>query len=284
MQTYMKEPFEQFLSQLKKTNATLAYYSDFKKVRRNVADIEISLNTLNYLIGKDDLRSAVEALWRRDPRCFEVMDILIATRKKEKKLFLNDVGEYQIVHSLLGDVDGIMMFLNGTGLSYILKNKEIKNLVDYVFGVETGLDSHSRKNRSGEIMEEYVAKRLSLAGISYESQVRVDTLPAIKKVFGKDDKRVDFVITTPKTKYIVEVNFYSTSGSKPNEVARAYNRINAEISKVDGYRFAWITDGQGWLHSKSMLTEAYESIPLLFNITTMNDFIEMIKAECCAQQ
>ena len=84
MKAHTDAQFEQFMSQLKETNATLDFYCDFKKIENNVADISISLNMLNYLLGKQDLRKAVEALWARDPKVFDVMDILIATRKKDK--------------------------------------------------------------------------------------------------------------------------------------------------------------------------------------------------------
>ena len=79
----MEKDFEKFMSQLAETNATLDFYSDFKKIRKNVNDIAISLNMLNFLLGKEDLRSAVEALWERDKTVFNVLDILIATRRKE---------------------------------------------------------------------------------------------------------------------------------------------------------------------------------------------------------
>ena len=70
MAAHTKKQFDLFMSQLRETNATLDFYCDFPKIARNVADIEISLNTLNYLIGKENLREAVEALWRRDPNVF----------------------------------------------------------------------------------------------------------------------------------------------------------------------------------------------------------------------
>ena len=113
---HTKEEFEIFMSQLKETNATLSFYSDFKKISKNVYDIAISLNMLNFLLGKENLRDAVEALWKRDPKAFDVMDILIATRKKDNKKFFDDSGNYRLVHSLFDSVDGIMEFLEGTGL------------------------------------------------------------------------------------------------------------------------------------------------------------------------
>ena len=92
MAAHTTTQFNQFMSQLRETNATLDFYCDFPKIARNVADIEISLNTLNYLIGKENLREAVEALWNRDKRVFDVMDILIATRKKDDKKYIDNDG------------------------------------------------------------------------------------------------------------------------------------------------------------------------------------------------
>lgn len=57
---HSKEDFETFMSQLKETNATLAFYSDFKKIAKNVDDIAISLNMLNFLPGKGNLREAAQ--------------------------------------------------------------------------------------------------------------------------------------------------------------------------------------------------------------------------------
>ena len=56
----MNKDFDLFMSQLAETNATLDFYTDFSKIRENVRSIEIKLNTLNYLIGKEDLDKAVK--------------------------------------------------------------------------------------------------------------------------------------------------------------------------------------------------------------------------------
>lgn len=108
----MLKDFDKFMSQLKETNATLDFYTDFNKIRRNVQNIEISLNMLNFLLGKDDLYSAVKALWDRDPKVFNVLDILIATRREGKKKFIDVDGEIKLIKTLFSSVDGIMKFFN----------------------------------------------------------------------------------------------------------------------------------------------------------------------------
>jgi len=151
----MNKDFNLFMSQLAETNATLDFYTDFSKIRENVRSIEIKLNTLNYLIGKEDLAVAVKELWDNDKRVFSILDILIATRQEQHKKYLDDMGKAHHVHELLESYEGVMKFLNQTGLADVFKNKDIKNLVDYVFGVEAGLDTHARKNRSGDITSYY---------------------------------------------------------------------------------------------------------------------------------
>lgn len=277
MAAHTKEQFTEFLGQLKETNATLSYYSDFEKISSNVAEIAISLNTLNYLLGKEDLRKAVEEIWIRDKKTFEVMDILIATRKKDKKKYFDENGEFHLIHSLFDSVDGIMEFLEGTGLANVFKKREIKNLVDYVFGVETGLDTNARKNRSGDYTETLVAMILRSKGVDFEEQVSSANFPAISEVLGADQKVFDFCIKTPSKTYLIEVNFYSGGGSKLNEVARSYTDVGPKVNGVDGYEFVWITDGQGWNSAKNKLEEAFMAIPRIYNLTTIRDFLDEIQ-------
>lgn len=276
MAAHTKEQFDLFISQLRETNATLDFYCDFPKIAKNVADIEISLNTLNYLIGKDDLRSAVQALWDRDKRVFEVMDILIATRKKDGKKYIDNDGSMHSIHSLFSSVDGVMKFIEGTGLDKVFKNKEVKDLVDYVFGVETGLDTNARKNRSGEITETLVARIFDNAGIKYRQQVSSKEFTAISAVLGADQKVFDFAITTKDKIYLIEVNFYSGGGSKLNEVARSYTDVAPKVNGVPGFEFVWITDGEGWISARNKLEEAFVAIPSIYNLTTINEFINCL--------
>ena len=275
----MNKDFNLFMSQLYETNATLDFYCDFEKIQKNVEDIAISLNMLNYLFGKENIKEAVEHLWNRDPSVFQVLDILIATRRKEGKMYLLPDKTAKPIKDLYSSVDGVVDFLNGTGLTKVFQNREIKNLVDYVFGVETGLDTNARKNRSGHVMENWVHDIFKNSGISCEKEVQCKYLPQVKAVLGKDIKRFDFVVKTKKNTYLIEVNFYSKGGgSKPSEVARAYSELSPKINEIEGYKFVWITDGNGW-EGVGSFKEAFETIPYVYNLSNIVDFINMIKSE-----
>jgi len=275
----MKKNFDLFMSQLAETNATLDFYTDFSKIRENVRSIEIKLNTLNYLIGKQNLESAVKELWDNDKRVFSILDILIATRKEQNKKYLDDMGKPHLIHELLGTYEGVVKFLRETGMAEVLQNKDIKNLVDYVFGVEAGLDTHARKNRSGDITELLLHRILTANGIGHRMEVYSHEFPALQKALGTDEKRFDFLIETKRCTYLIEVNFYNGGGSKPNEVARAYRELSPIVNKVEGFEFVWITDGQGWNSAKNKLEEAYNEIERMYNFESLGSFLEEVKSE-----
>lgn len=277
MNAHTEDEFRTFMSQLSETNATLSYWTDFTKVKSNVASIEIKLNTLNYLLGKKDLRTAVTELWNNDKRVFDVLQILIACRKRDKKKIINADAEFVLLESYLTTLNGVIEFIEGTGLANIFKDKNVKNLVDYVFGVEVGLDSNARKNRSGDAMEDTVELIIAGCGLKYRKEVYSSEWPAITKALGTDKKRFDFVIETMDKTYLAEVNFYSGGGSKLNETARSFTEIAPKINAVDGFEFLWVTDGKGWESARNKLQEAYYTIPNVYNLSTLRGFLDGLK-------
>lgn len=277
MSAHTKEQFDLFISQLQETNQTLDFFCDFDKISQNVEDIKLSLCMLNSLIGSSDLRKSVETIWKRDKSAFGIMDILIAVRSEGKKKVLDSLGRCVVLDTLFNSVDGVMEFLENTGLAEIFQSKKINDLVDYVFGIETGLDTNARKNRSGHVMEDMVARIFEKNGIHYRQEVYSSEWPTITRVLGDDEKRFDFVIKTAAKTYLIEVNFYSGGGSKLNEVARSYSDIAPKINSVSGFEFVWITDGIGWKSAKNKLQEAYSIIPSIYNLTDIIKFIKLVK-------
>ena len=129
----MNKDFNQFISQLQKTNQTLDFFCDFDKISANVSQVEMSLNTLNYLIGKDDLTLAVKEIWERDPKAFEVLGILIAVRDEGTKPVVDNQGNVVMLKSYFSSATKVVEFIKETRLSDVLYSSRIKNLVDYVF-------------------------------------------------------------------------------------------------------------------------------------------------------
>ena len=274
----MSEQFKIFLSQLSETNATLDYFTDFKKIKSNVNKIAIKLNQLNYLIGKEDLNKAVYELYEENPKVFEVLDILIAIRKNKRAKTFNNKGEIILLDTYFETPELVLEFIEETGLAEVFKNKDISNLVDYVFGIEVGLDTNARKNRGGDNMSKAVSLIFDKAGVFYKKEVNNTIFPEIISL-GADVKRFDFVIKTKRKTYLIEANYYNSGGSKLNETARSYSDVAPKINQYENYEFVWITDGQGWFSAKNKLEEAFNIIPSLYNLITLEDFIKKIQDE-----
>jgi len=264
------------MSQLIETNATLDFFANFDKISSNVDTISIKLNQLNYLIGKEDMEMAVRRLWNENSKVFSVLDILIAIHTSDRKKVIARNGQIQLIENFFNSPEGVIEYLEDTGLKLVFQNKQITNLVDYVFGVETGLDTNARKNRSGDIMGNKVAKIFQENGIEFRREVYSTEFKEMK-CLGEDRKRFDFVIETKTKIYLIEVNFYSSGGSKLNEVARSYSELAPKINQFNNYEFVWITDGRGWNSARSKLEEAYYTIPSVYNLTTIYDFISNLK-------
>ena len=264
---------------LKETHFSLKDYVNFPKVADNVEAISIKLNQLNYLIGQDDMAKAVKRLWNENPKVFSVLDVLIAVRAKDRKKAIDSTGNIHLISDYFKSAEQVTVFLNETGLTKVFQQKQIKNLVDYVFGVEVGLDTNARKNRGGHIMEDLVANILDQNGIEYGQEIYYTEFPEIVNALGADNKRFDFVIKTPKNVYLIEANFYTGGGSKLNEVARSYTELSPKINAVPGYEFVWITDGIGWNSARNKLEEAFAHIPNIYNLSNLQVFIDKIKKE-----
>lgn len=268
--------FETFLETLCETNRHLDFYVDWKKCLENRDEIAISLNHLNFLLGKnqDEIRRGIEKLYATYPQAFEALPILIA--KRDNKVFLNPLNQEVCFAEYLKDASSIFAFFVESGLIEIFSSRQIKDLNDYVFGVEVGLDSHARKNRSGKLMESLLANAFEKNGIAFREQVYVSELGLSHGFFGSDSKCFDFVIEASNTTYVVECNFYTTGGSKLNETARSYRELSEKVDQIDGYQFVWITDGKGWLESKSKIEEAYKKVEI-YNLAHLHYFIEKLK-------
>ena len=75
------------------------------------------------------------------------------------------------------------------------------------------------------------------------------------------------------------MNFYSGGGSKLNAAARSYSDIAPKVNSVPGFEFVWITDGIGWKSARNKLQEAYNIIPSIYNLVSIEDFIKEVKEQ-----
>ena len=274
--------FNAWLGDFRKSIADYKYYIDFPKVFANVDAVRIELNILNSLIGSHSIESDFENIITRYPETLKCIPILLAKREMDI-VAMDQEGQFCYNFAKRNyPVAQYKVFMRKTGLFDLMENHLINNLVDYVTGVETGLDSNGRKNRGGHLMEDLVESYLIEAGLDkevtyfkemyiheIEQRWHVD-LSAISNN-GSAEKRFDFVIKCPDMIYGIETNFYSSSGSKLNETARSYKTITLETQNLDFFKFVWFTDGQGWLSARNNLKETFDVLDNLYNIKDLEN-------------
>lgn len=276
--------FNEWINKFKNSIASYDYYIDFEKVYRNVEQVKVELNILNSLVGSKNIESEFERILTKYPETIKCIPLLLAVRSNEIYAVDSD-GECTFnFKNITLSVDEYKKFMQKTGLFDLISNRIVSNLVDYVTGVETGLDSNGRKNRGGHLMENLVEDYIQKAGFiknkNYFKEMYIHEitdkwgidLSAISNQ-GKMEKRFDFVVKTDNIIYAIETNFYASGGSKLNETARSYKTLAQEADTIKGFTFVWFTDGKGWNSARHNLEETFDVMEHIYNIKDMENGI-----------
>ena len=282
-----EDRLKQFLNTLSVTNRTPEYYVNWKKVDRETKKYELELNTLNYLIGKDDIYSEALRLFTKQPNLLKAIPSLIASRDKVLDILTIDNDDNMSFEQLnfktidVSRIDDYMKFIEKSGLLKFLQRHANRSLVDYVYGVETGLDSNARKNRSGKtmegILERYVSRISKEQKLEWKAQA---TAKFIKNEWGievpvdKSERRFDVAVYSKEKHkvWLLETNYYGGGGSKLKSVAGEFTELSQfVVTSDDDVEFVWVTDGQGWLTAHLPLAEAFSHITNVFNLEMLRE-------------
>ena len=276
--------FNNWILTFSDTIASWRYYINFDKVYKNTDKLKDELNILNGLIGAIDIENEFKRIVDKFPNVLKAIPILIAKREYEIKIIDADKNYLFNFKNPNYTIDEYIKFMRNTGLFDLLKNHVIHSLVDYVMGVEVGMDTNGRKNRTGDAMEDidegFIQKAGFIKNVSYFKEMYIHQitekwgidLSAISNT-GKTEKRFDFVIKTADMIYGIETNFYAGGGSKLNETARSYKTLALEANTIDSFTFVWFTDGIGWNDAKNNLEETFSVLEHIYNIKDMEDNI-----------
>ncbi|MCL2474835.1 MAG: type II restriction endonuclease [Chloroflexi bacterium] len=276
--------FNEWLLKFKSSISDYNYYVDFAKIHRNVGAVKVELNILNSLIGSKNIESDFEALTTRYPETIKCIPILLAVRGSEIYAIDSDGEFIYSFRNMNYSSEQYKVFMRKTGLFNLMEKHIIANLIDYVTGVETGLDSNGRKNRGGHLMENLVESYLRKAGLilnnTYYKEMTIGAIESnwnvdlsILSNQGKAVKRFDFVVKTSSMIYGIETNFYTGGGSKLNETARSYKTIALEAKQIDGFEFVWFTDGRGWQSARNNLEETFDVMKHIYSIADLENGI-----------
>ena len=280
-----KRNFEEWLDTMIDSIANFEYYIDFETIYKHAERYKMELNILNSLIGSKNIEKEFESIIDKYPEVLKTIPILLAIRNYEIPIL--DENQIRFKYNFKNmnyTKEEYSKFMRKTGLFDLLENHLVSNIYDYVLGVECGLNSNARKNRGGTLMEKLVQKYIEKAGYikgkNYFSEMYLEDIEEKWKIDlssisadSSSTKRFDFVVSTKDCIYAIETNFYAVGGSKLNEVARSYKMLAIESEGIEGFKFVWITDGEGWKSAKRNLKETFDVLENIYNITDMKNGI-----------
>ena len=274
-----KRNFDEWLKTFRDSIANYKYYVDFDIVYENVEKFKIELNILNSLIGSKNIEKEFIDIITQYPKTLKCIPFLLAVRRLEILAQDEDMQYIYKFAQMNYAPEQYAILMRETGLFDLLENHLVSSLIDYALGVEVGLNSNGRKNRGGHLMEDLVESHIKKAG--FKEYYKEMYLTEIENKWGLDlsrisgdgiaTKRFDFVIKTDDMVYGIETNFYASGGSKLNETARSYKMIAEESKDIKGFKFVWITDGDGWKSARRNLKETFDVLDDLYCIKDLEE-------------
>lgn len=239
---------------------------DFKTVddKFNNAKFIEEINTLEDLIDKV-----------YEENNFEPLYIFLAARWETYKSHLWNLSKGPTtIEEILEDKKLILEFCMQTGIKKLFDTFKKEQLKSYIYGVEAGLNTNARKNRSGNRQIKQIRDLLSLAKFQKNDDKNVFKLK--EKQYIEEvkilSKKYDFVLKKNDKIFLVESSSYNSSGSKPSEVSRSYRTVSIEGKKIG--EFIWIVDGKGVKTIKNRIDEAWDEIKI-YNVYTF--WMELLK-------
>jgi type II restriction enzyme len=284
-----KAVFNFLMDTLSDAIRTWDYFVNWDKVFQNSRELEVQLGIWDYLLGKEDFDKefryllgkypeivmAIPSLIVRDGANSKRFQILISSEGKEDKIkpfdFSRPIENKE-------EIDQALEFVKESGLVKIFKRDGVKNLSDYLLGVEAGVDSNGRKNRSGTGMETLIEKQIAEI-VSRNPGWEYLARPTLKKIqetwgvsvqLGNARRTFDFVILAKGKLFVIEVNIYGGGGTKLKSVAGEFVTLHEQLKSTSA-TFVWITDGLGWKTTRRQLEDSFSSIDHIINLRLLSE-------------
>jgi type II restriction enzyme len=304
------ERFDLLMTTLTRVIHGLDYYVNWNNVTEQIKKHIKSLYFLNYLtlVSENNIQKEFKNLIKRNPEIVEVLPLLLGISdtpievNSNRGIYPSQIDEFNFKNNYdnLNDrdkkqfVNNYTRFVTKTGLLDFISNNNITSLLDYSYGVRVGSDTNGRKNRSGDLMEnqveDIIKSNIRQSPIEWEYLSQVTSTD----IFNKwnlnvghiiEGRKIDFVLLKEPNSPIlsnlifIEVNFYSTQGSKLHTVCKSMTELNS-LCNEHNTRFIWITDGKGWESVRNPFRNTFNSIDHIFNLHMINnDYLQTILNE-----
>lgn len=273
---------KEFQKTLVTTNRSYIFYVDWKKVRANVDLIKTELSLLDSLINSKNLKKNFFNLLLKYPEVTKVLPILLAIREISFDIIesfdekTTDIVSYSFNRKsgkklTKAEIESYWDLIEKSGAIELFVI--IKNFKDYIFGVEVGMDTNARKNRSGNAMELILAPLMRQTktdlGLTLFTQKKFGTVEKEIKIYFPEllkNKKFDFLFTKNSRAVNVEVNYFFEGGSK-QEIINSYIDRQNKLKSI-GAEFILITDGQAWNGNvNNELDSGFNSLNYILNLS-----------------
>lgn len=277
----MKKEFNSWLDTFQPTLATCDYFTDFEKVNHRIKELKPQIKLVKNILKQEDILIAIETTLNEDFSLMSILPLFIAVNTS-KVTFIDTNGQYQTIsfNKSTNDLSVYMEFIKTSGIVDVLKRVKSVGVEKYLFGILVGMDSNTRKNRMGHLAEDKLEEFLQKTGNPYYKEV---TLETIKERYNIDisqlsnrkvsSKRFDYIMEKNGELYLFESSYYTSNGSKQNELSRSYTEICKAINNIQGLHFIWVVDGNGWKSSKNALEKAYNVMPDVYNFSELEEML-----------
>ena len=271
----MSKTFEDFWATLKSTNIKPSfYYTNYQVVAKHLHEFENLLNILGTINSKKEFVEIMRTQYDIDHSIIRIVPLFTGVRPD--KLVVLEKGK--IVSKFNAEnvsFDEAMDFLKEVGFIERISEMAPFNLKSYFFGVNVGLDSNGRKNRSGKQMEIIVGTHLKGANKDFIEQANIKK---VNKKWGtkfidtnKKKKKFDFVVKGEKNFYFIETNFFNSSGSK-TDINTRFVALEPYLKNISNeIKFIVITDGKGL--QKTEVEDLIKSLDNVWNIDDLENDI-----------
>lgn len=284
--------FSLFVENLMPTNRGFNYFVDWNNIK-GYEDFLPEIHALDVLIGCDDslFRRRFYNLLYKFPSVVQLFPFLFGLSKKERKDLYGGKAELCLIRGTFegadyvnysffsfktimseNEIDFYYDFFEQMGLKKLYQDIIKKSTLDYIVGVLVGMDSNGRKNRGGSVFELACLPFIEKVAKKNKIDLLVQKKFSVLRDFGfsiSDDianRKADFILVDrlKKRAINIEVNFYNSTGSKPEEIIDSYIARQSKL-KENGLCFALVTDGECWKKAKNQLREGFRKINFLLN-------------------
>lgn len=268
---------EYFLSTLLLTNRRWDFYVNWDKVAELTRKYKIELGILEAVLESSD--EEFFKVVKKYPEVVKVFPRLMAVRDDKFSVLVNPLKtqslefDFNKLPKTDKEINHFVKYWKDSGLKSALK--DVKNLRDYLFGVEVGSDTNARKNRGGTEWESLIEPliREIAERNGYEVAIRQKFESLLKKLGHEAPpselaRNMDFIVYKDNKFVDIEANFFSGPGTKL-EVPGAYT--NRTLDKGVTLSLFLFTDGLGWKTAHHRMEEYFEKFPCVVNYQMAKD-------------